>query len=121
MPPKKNTHPSPPSNNEDAKISLAAKKGKVALASNHSPPPNLKATTDTQGEGYTTKPKQKAVSTEQDNSQDPPLNPKILPYQANIWPELTRNLPSAPPGFDAAACHHHHLFGMLIEDDNIDL
>jgi hypothetical protein len=27
----------------------------------------------------------------------------------------------APPGFDAAACHHHHLFGMLIEDDNIDL
>jgi hypothetical protein len=120
MPPKKNTRLSSPSNDEDVRVALAAKKGKgeaakkgqVTLASDHSPPPNPKASTDLHGEALTAKQKQKAVNTEEEgevhttiseNSQDPSPNPKSLPYQAKIWSNLMRNLHSTSLGFDVAA------------------
>jgi hypothetical protein len=72
MPPKKNTLPSSPSNNEYAKVALVAKKGKVVLTSDHSPAPKLKAYVDPQGEGLIAKQKQKEVSTEQKVKSTPP-------------------------------------------------
>lgn len=57
MPPKKNTRPSSPPNNDEARVAHTAKKGKLALATDHSPPRNLKATAYPQGEGHFAKQK----------------------------------------------------------------
>jgi hypothetical protein len=96
---------SSPLNDDDARAALAAKKGKLALATDHSPPHNPKATNDSHAEGHATKQKQPATSTEQEcevhttsleNSGDPLPNPKSRPYQAKVCLDLMKNLPLAP-------------------------
>lgn len=133
MPPKKNTLPSSPSNNEYARVALVAKKGKVVLTSDHSPPPKLKASVEgrrphhkAKAEGSLHRAEGEVHTTSLEDSQDPLLKPKSLPYQAKLWPDMMRNLPPTPSGFDTAACHQLHPSRMPPEDiidlqDNRDL
>lgn len=87
MPLKKNTRASPPPDDEEVRVALITKKGKVAFT-NEIPPPSNDINTTIMLEGLDNTTNQKLIpslelevhTSSSDTQRDPPPNPKSLPF-----------------------------------------
>jgi hypothetical protein len=96
----KNTQASFPSDDDVARAYIATKKYKVAFTDAILPTNDPKSTTVPEGKDHTANqkhiPSPNIHTSSSDTPRDPPPNPKGLPYQAIVWPDLTRYMPSFP-------------------------